>query len=322
MLEQSSARRGPIAWMTKNSIAANLLMMLLLGGGIWSTFTIQKEVFPNFLLDNVEISVSYPGAAPEEVEQGILQPIEQALRDVDGIHEITSYSREGRAYVEVQLVAGQPRMKAFQDIDQAVNRIRTFPEQIEQPEVRLDSRQREVMRVDLYGEIERKALRKLGEQLRDQLQAHEDITQLEFWNAPPYVTHVEIPRQTLREYGLTLSGIANVIRRSSQDVAAGSVQSNAGEILLRVKGRKQFASEFAAIEIMTNRNGQSVKLGDIANIRDGFEEYGFQQQFDQKPSIEIEVYRVGNQSPQDVSDAVYETMALFEAVLPPGVEPG
>ena len=311
---------GPIAWMTRNSIAANLLMMLLLGGGIWTAFTIQKEVFPNFLLDNVEISVRYPGAAPEEVEQGILQPIEQALRDVDSIHEITSYAREGRAYVDVQIVAGQPRMKAFQDIDQAVNRIRTFPDQIEQPEVRLDSRQREVMRVDLYGEIETKALRKLGEQLRDQLQSHEDITQLEFWNAPPYVTHVEIPRQTLREYGLTLSRVSDIIRRSSQDVAAGSIQSNAGEILLRVKGRKQYADEFAAIEILTNRNGQVVRLGDIASVRDGFEDYGYQQRFNQKPSIEIEVYRVGNQSPQDVSDAVFETMQQFESSLPPGVK--
>ncbi len=318
--EAASQLSGPIAWMTRNSIAANLLMMLLLGGGIWSAFTIQKEVFPNFLLDNVEISVSYPGAAPEEVEAGILQPIEQALRDVSGIQEITSYAREGRAYVEATLVSGQPRMKVFQDIDQAVNRIRTFPEQIEQPDVRLDSRQREVMRVDLYGKISRKALRKLGEQLRDQLQSHKDITQLEFWNAPPYVTHVEIPRQTLREYGLTLSQIANVIRRSSQDVAAGSIQSNSGEILLRVKGRKQYAKEFAAIEILTNRNGQVVRLGDIADVRDGFEDYGFQQQFNQEPSIEIEVYRVGTQSPQDVANAVYETMEQFESSLPPGVK--
>ena len=318
--DAEAKRRGPIGWMTHNSIAANLLMMLLLGGGIWTAITMQKEVFPNFLLDTVEISVMYPGAAPEEVEQGILQPIEQALRDVNGIHEIISYAREGRAQVEATLVAGEPRIKVFQDIDQAVNRIRTFPDQIEQPEVRLDSRQREVMRIDLYGDIARKPLRKLGEQLRDQLQSHENITQLEFWRAPPYVTHVEIPRQTLREYGLTLSQIANVIRRSSQDVAAGSIQSNAGEILLRVKGRKQFADEFSAIEILTDRNGQVVRLGDIAEVHDGFEDYGFQQQFNQEPSIEIEVYRVGNQSPQDVADAVYETMEQFESVLPPGVK--
>ena len=129
--------------MARNSIAANLLMALLLGAGVWSAIAVQKEVFPEFDLDIVEVSVSYPGASPEEVEQGILRPIEGAVRSVDGIREISSYAREGRAYVTIELVAGQPRMKALQDIEQAVNRIRTFPDQIEQPQVNLESERRE-----------------------------------------------------------------------------------------------------------------------------------------------------------------------------------
>ncbi|TWT42797.1 Swarming motility protein SwrC [Thalassoglobus neptunius] len=118
---------GAIAWMASNSIAANLLMVILLGGGIWSAFAIQKEVFPQFQLDIVEITVGYPGAAPTEVEQGILQPIEEAVRGVEGVREIVSEAREGRGEVLIELVAGQNRMKVFQDIDQAVNRIQTFP---------------------------------------------------------------------------------------------------------------------------------------------------------------------------------------------------
>ena len=141
------ARRGPIAWMAQKSIAANLLMFLFLGGGIWSAFTIQKEVFPQFQLDVVEVSVGYPGAAPEEVEQGILRPIEEAVRGVEGIREITSSAREGRGRATIELVAGQERMKVYQDIDQAVSRIRTFPDQIEQPEVRLQVEQQEVMQL-------------------------------------------------------------------------------------------------------------------------------------------------------------------------------
>jgi len=311
--------RGPIAWMVRHSIAANLLMMLLLGGGIWSAFTIQKEVFPQFLLDVVEIGVGYPGAAPEEVEQGILRPIESALRGVEGIREITSSAREGRGSVTVELVAGQPRMKVFQDIDQAVNRIRTFPEQIEQPNVRLRAEQQEVMEVSLYGQIDVWALRKLAEQLRDQLQSHEQITQVELGRAPSYVTHVEVPRQRLREYGLTLQDVADIIRTSSRDIAAGSVQSAAGEILLRVKARKQWAEEFAGIDIVAGREGPVVTLGDIAEIRDGFEDYGFHSQFSQTPSVQIEIYRVGSQSPTDVAAAVVQTMDEFESVLPPGV---
>ena len=111
----SSVRHGPIAWMANNSIAANLLMVILLGGGIWSAVIIQKEVFPQFQLDVVEVRVGYPGAAPTEVEQGILRPLEEAVRGVEGIREITSEAREGRGEVLIELVAGQQRMKAFQE---------------------------------------------------------------------------------------------------------------------------------------------------------------------------------------------------------------
>ncbi|KLU07449.1 Acriflavin resistance protein [Rhodopirellula islandica] len=311
---------GPIAWMARNAIAANLLMLLLLGGGIWSAFAIQKEVFPQFQLDIVEVTVGYPGAAPEEVEQGILRPIEEAVRGVEGIRELTSEAREGRGEVLIELVAGENRMKVLQDVDQAVSRIRTFPDQIEQPEVRLQSRQQEVMQVAIYGPIDIWALRKLAEQLRDQLQSKEQITQVELRRVPAYVTHVEIPRQRLREYGLTLPDVAQVIRESSQDVAAGSVQTTAGEILLRVKARKQWAEEFAGIEIVSGRDGPMVTLGDIATIRDGFEDVGFHSQFSQTPSVELDIFRVGSQSPIDVAEAVHETMAEFESALPPGVK--
>lgn len=318
--ENSESRRGPIAWMARNSIAANLLMFILLGGGVWTALVIQKEVFPEFELDIVEVRVDYPGAAPSEVEQGILRPIENAIRGVDGIREISSEAREGRGEVLIELVAGQPRIKAFQEIEQAVNRIRTFPDQIEQPEVRLQSEQREALQVAIYGPIDVYELRKLAEELRDQLQASEQITQVELRRVPAYVTHVEIPRQRLREYGLTLPDVARVIRNSSQDVAAGSVQSSSGEILLRVKARKQWADDFAGLEVVSAREGPAVTLGDIATIRDGFEEVGFHSQFSQTPSVELDVYRIGSQSPIDIAEAVEKTMADFEPILPPGVK--
>ena len=315
-----SAGNSLIAWMARNPIAANLLMVLLLGGGIWTAFSIQKEVFPRFELDLVEVSVGYPGASPEEVEQGILNPIEEAVRGVEGIQQITSNAWEGEGYVGIELIGGTNRMRVFQDIEQAVSRIRTFPEQIEQPSVRLEAEQTEVMDVGLYGPVDIWTLRKLAEQLRDQLQAHPQITQVELNRVPSYVTHVEIPRQRLRQYGLTLGEIADVIRSASQDVAAGAVQTTTGEILLRVKARKQWANEFAAIEIVSSSDGPAVTLGDIAEIHDGFEEVGFHSQFSQTPSVELAVYRVGSQSPIEVAAAVEETLQAFESELPPGVQ--
>ncbi|WP_428390142.1 efflux RND transporter permease subunit [Mucisphaera sp.] len=305
--------------MAHNSIAANLIMVLLLAGGLWSAVSIQKEVFPEFELDVVNVRVGYPGAAPTEVEQGILRPIEDAIRGVDGISELTSQASEGSGSVSIELVAGAERMKAFQDIEQAVSRIRTFPDDIDQPQVQLQSRQREVIEIGLFGSVDIWVLRQLGEQLRDQLLAHPKITQVELSRVRDYVTHIEIPRNRLREYNLTLDDVAQLIESSAEDVAAGAVDTSGGEILLRVKARKQWAQEFANIELLANEAGAVLRLGDIASITDGFEEGGFPSQFNQTPAIEVNIFRVGNQSPLEVADAVVNVMAAYETTLPPGV---
>lgn len=312
-------RRGLIAWMVLNPIAANLIMAVILGGGIWTAFKIQKEVFPQFELDFVEVSVSYPGAAPAEVEQGILLPVEEAIRGVQGIKEVTSTAREGSGSIQIELVAGSDRMKAFQDIDQAVNRIRTFPDDIEEPEVRLQAAQRDVMEIGLYGDVDIWTLRKLAERLRDQLLSDPAVTQVEIGGVPDYVTHVEIPQDTLRRYNLTLGDVARTIEQSSADVAAGSVETSAGEILLRMNERKQWAREFGEIAIVTSATGSSVRLADLAEIRDGFEEAGFHSQFNRQASVEIEIFRVGNQSPLDIAAATHAVLDDFETTLPPGV---
>jgi multidrug efflux pump subunit AcrB len=312
--------RGPIAYMAKNSIAANLLMIILIGGGIWTMYSIQKEVFPQFQLDIVDVSVVYPGAAPTEVEQGIILPVEEAIRGVQGIKEITSTAEEGSGQVSIELVTGLDRMKIFQDIDQAVNRINTFPDDIEEPEVRLQAQQRDVMEIGLYGDADIWTLRKLGERLRDQLLSSEGITQVEIGNVPDYVTHVEIPRNTLREYGLTLQDISNLIMQSSQDIPAGSVETSSGEILLRMNERKEMARQFEEINIVTNPNGATVTLADIAEIRDGFEETGFHAQFNQQKSVEVQIFRVGDQSPLDIENTVEQELDRFRATLPPGIQ--
>lgn len=312
--------RGPIAWMARNPIAANLLMAMLLIGGFWSAVTVQKEVFPQFALDVVEVAVGYPGAAPEEVEQGILRPIEDAVRGVEGIRELTSTAREGRGSVSIELVVGADRMKSLQDIDQAIARIRTFPDDIEQPDVQLQSRRTQVMSVGLFGVADVWTLRQLAEQLRDELQANPLITQVELSRVPDYVTHVEVPRAKLREYGLTLPDIARLIEDSSEDIAAGAVQTSSGEVLLRLKARKQWAEQFRAIELVSTEAGGRVTLGDIATLRDGFEEGAFPSQFNQTPTVDLQVYRVGGQSPLEIAEAVRATLAAAEAGFPPGVE--
>ena len=316
---QQLRRTGPIEWMARNGIAANFFMIILIGGGIWTAFFIQKEVYPQYELDIVQVSVGYPGAAPAEVEQGILQPIEETVRGIQGIKELTSQAREGRGSVQIELVAGTDRMKAFQDIDQAVNRIRTFPDDIEQPEVRLEMTQRGVMEIGLYGNVDIWTLRKLAEQLRDRLLSDAAITQVSIGGVPDYMTHVEIPQHRLREHNLTLSEVARIIVASSEDIPAGSVETGTDEILLRMKERKQWADEFGRIVIIPSAGGAAVTLADLAEITDGFEEGGFHEQFNRLPTVGVDIYRIGNQSPLEIAAAVETILEDFETTLPPGV---
>ncbi len=311
---------GLIAYMARNPIAANLLMIILLGGGIWTVFNIQKEVFPQYQLDVVEVSVTYPGAAPAEVEQGILRPVEEAIRGVEGIKEVTSTAYEGSGDVSIELVSGTDRMKTFQDIDQAVNRINTFPDDIEEPEVRLQSNQQEVMSIGLYGDTDIWTLRKLAENMRDRLLNSEEITQVEIGNVPDYVTHIEIPRKRLREYNMTLGEIADIIAQSSEDIPAGAIETNAGEILLRMQERKQWADEYSNIEIIPSETGGSIRLADLASITDGFEETGFHGTFNQQPTVDLQIYRVGDQSPLDIAATVKQILEESESTLPPGIK--
>lgn len=318
-LNESSARKeGAIAYMARNSIATNLLMLLLLGGGIFTMYTIQKEVFPEFQLDFVEVSVAYPGASPAEVEQGILQPVEEAVRGVNGIKEIVSEAGEGSGQVTIELVAGTERMKAFQDIDQAINRIRTFPDDIEEPEVALQNRQRDVIQIGLYGSADIWTLRQLAERLRTILLNNPQITQVELGNVPEYETRIEVPKSNLQKYNLTLGQIANIIQQSSNDVPAGAVQTQSGEILLRMQERKQWAEEYGNITVVSSTDGANLLLKDIATITDGFEEVGFHGQFNQENYVELRIFRIGDQSPLKIAEAVQGILDDFQ--MPPGIK--
>ncbi|HKK92005.1 MAG TPA: efflux RND transporter permease subunit [Longimicrobiales bacterium] len=316
----SDEKGGPIAFMARNSIAANLLMVVLLVGGVWAAFGMQKEVYPQYALDVVTVSVAYPGASPAEVEQGILRPVEEAIRGIQGIRDVTATAEEGSGNVSIELVGGIDRMKAFQDVDQAVNRIRTFPDDIEEPEVQLESNQREVMSLAVYGSVDVWTLRQVAERLRDRLLSDPGITQVELGNVPGYVTHVEIPRERLREYDLTLAEVGDLIAASSRDIPAGAVESSSGEVLLRMQERKQWAEEFRRIEIVSSASGGAITLGDIAEIRDGFEEIGFFGQFNEQPSIDLQVFRVGDQSPLEISEAVEVLLDDARSDLPEGVQ--
>ncbi|MFB6355260.1 MAG: efflux RND transporter permease subunit [bacterium] len=311
---------GPIEWMVRNSIAANLFMAILLAGGIWMAFSIQKEVFPQFTLDVVNVSVQYPGASPREVEQGILLPVEEALRGIQGIKEMSSTAREGSGSITLELLSGVDRMKTFQEIDQEVSRIRTFPDEAEEPEVRLEAETRDVIEIGLSGGVDKWILRKTAENLRDQLLQKNNITQVQLERVPNYVTHVRIPQSTLRSFGLTLEDVARKIEQSSRDIPAGDIDTTSGEILLRVKERKQWAEEFSKIPIVTTPAGAQRTLGELADVEDGFEETTFYSGWNGEPNISMEVFRVGDQTPLGIAKTVKTTLRKVAPSFPSGIK--
>ncbi|MFB6345500.1 MAG: efflux RND transporter permease subunit, partial [bacterium] len=310
---------GPIAWMARHTVAANLLMIVLLVGGYVMIDRIKKEVFPDFSLDVVSVNVVYPGASPEEVENGIVLPVEEAVRGMEGIDEVTSTANEGSGNVRIELTSDADRQKLFQDIEQEINRIRTFPDGAEEPTVKLLSRKNEVLNVGIYGNKDRWTLRKLAEKVRDRLLLRKDIRQVELEEPPEYVMHLEIPQQTLRAHSLSLSDVAQIVSNSSQDIPGGDINTKSGELLLRVQERKVWAEQIRNIPIVSTPSGSRLTLGDLGTVTDGFEESDYLSQYNGKPTMDMKVYRIGDQSPPGVSEAVHEAMQEISKDLPPGV---
>ena len=312
--------RGLIAWMTGNRITPNLLMLILLVGGFLMALRIKQEIFPEFDLNMVTIQVAYPGSSPEEVEQGIILVIEEAIRGLDGIKEITAMAGESMGMVRAELEEGADDQRIYQDIKQQVDRIVTFPLDAEEPEVSQLIMRREVLRIQLYGDTSEWVLRELAEQVRDRLLQDPKITQVDLRGARRYEVAVEIDQHVLRTYGLTLDQIARRIRQTSIEIPGGNLETQGGDILLRVSERRNWAKEFATIPLITTAEGSVLYLGDVAKIKDTFEERDRYATYNGKRAVGIEIYRVGEQTPIGVADAVRAAMVEIERDLPPGIE--
>jgi len=315
-------KRGPIAWMAGHSVAANLIMLACLLGGFISLRNIKQELFPDISLDVVTVQVPYPAASPEEVERGIILAVEEAVRGLDGVGEVTSVANEGSGTITVELLIGADPQTLAQDIQSAVDRIRTFPVDAEEPQVRLASHKRGVLTVMLYGDAPDTVLHELGEQARDWLLQDPDITQVELSGVPPLEIGIEISQENLRRYGVTLDEVAARLRMASVDLPGGAIKTDSGEVLVRVKERRDYGREFAELPVITTSDGSQVLLGQIATIEDGFEDADRYVRYNGLPAVMLDVYRVGSQTPIQVADAVQRRLADMEADLPPGISTG
>ncbi len=312
-------RRGFIAWMVHHRVTPNILMLVLIVGGLITSTRIKQEVFPEFALDTVTVNVPYSGASPEEVEQGIILAIEEAIRGVEGIEELRATASEGYGTVTAELLEGADRQKSFQDIKQAIDRIITFPAEAEEAQVILNTRHNDVLDIELYGDVSERALSNAAEHVRDRLLQSDQITQIELDGARDYEVHIEAPHENLRRYGLTLADIATKVRQSALELPGGKIETRNGEVLLRVAERRDWARQFGSIPIIVADDGTLVRLEDIAQVYEGFEDTDYEKAFNGMPAIGIDVFRVGDQTPISISDAAKKLLPQIEAELPPGI---
>jgi multidrug efflux pump subunit AcrB len=315
-----SGERGPIAWMARNAVASNLFMIVLMVGGLVFASRTTQEFFPDFEADTVMVSVAYPGASPEEVERGIIESIEEAVRSVEGVDEVISVAREGMGMVMIDLLTGINQMKVYQDIKSEIDRITTFPEESEQPQVSLLSRDMSEIRFALYGNLSEHDLRALGESVRTALLNDPEITRVELNNVRNLEIWVSVSGDTLRKYNLTIPQIAAKIRSAAVERPSGGLKTSAGELLVRVSDRRDWADEFAQIPIVTTPEGVVVRLGDLADVEDTFADSDNATLVDGKPAIELEVYRIGSQTPIGIATATRRILKQTMAALPPGIE--
>ena len=305
--------------MASHPVAANLLMGALLIGGFMSALRIKQEVFPEFSLDTIGISIPYPGASPSEVETGILLVTEDAVRGIDGVKKITSTASESRGSVTIELETNADIDRALQDVKNAVDRITTYPEDAERPTVSIMENKNKVLTIAISGPYEELTLRSTAEKIRDELTTDPGITLTELGAARPLEISIEIPSHTLRSYGITPADVAAKIRSSAVEIPAGSVRTDAGEVLIRTTERREFGREFEDIPILSLPNGSTVLLGDIANITDGAADIDLYSKVNGEPAITVDIYRVGMETPISVSSATQAYLQTLVPDLPEGM---
>ena len=280
---------GIIGWFARNHVAANLLMFFIIGFGIFSGLTIRQQTIPDFDLRYVIVRVPYLGAAPQEVEEGVVIKIEEAIQDVKGILKVTSSSREGFGSVRAEISIDQDLNEVTNEIKTRVDAISTFPELTEKPVIYKLDPSITILFVSIYGDLDEFQRKEFAQDIRDDLMALPSINQVSLLGDRPYEISIEVSENTLKRYGLTMTEVSQAIKASSIDLPGGRIRSEGGDILLRTKGQVYTGEEFGQLVLRTYPDGTRLTLDDIANIDDGFVESQMWGRFNGNDTLDMEI---------------------------------
>jgi multidrug efflux pump subunit AcrB len=311
---------GLIAWFARNSVAANLLMIIILVGGFLTINTINKQMFPQVKINWISFAAPYPGAAPQEVEEGITIKIEEALETVQGLKRVITYSNRNysNGWFEVDLDY-DPQI-VLEEVKSAIDSISSFPDGMERIKVEREKFRQEVMYISLYGDLTNGELKELGRKVHDEVQQLPFVNISDLFSGLSYEISIEVSKDKLREYDLNFSDVANAVRGHSRNMSAGQIRAENGYINLRVENQAYRGYEFEQIPVLTLEDGTKVLLGDIATIIDGFEEGLQYSKFNGENSVTIFIGAADNQSITDVATVVNKFVEEKSATLPQGVK--
>ena len=309
-----------IAWMTEHPVAANLSMIFVLGVGLLSALNLPQKTFPEFTLDQINITVAYPGASPAEVEQSIIRPIEDQLASIDGVDELNATASQGLGTVTLLLQLGEDVSTKLDEVKSEVDRIAVFPEDAEEPQVIQPNNRAQVLEISLHGPTSEESLKQQAERLKNELSTLSSLSFVQVDNTRDYEISVEIDRDALKAYGLSLEQVAGVIQANSLELPGGDLKTSSLSIPLRTLGRNFNQQDFEEIVLINDPNGTQIRLADVAQVIDGFDQTDLAARFGGDPSASVLVYRVGDEQVLAIVDEVTEYLAeQFNPSLPDNI---
>jgi len=311
--------RTPISWFVKNPVASNLLMWIFLAGGVIAYFNLNQEEFPDIDIGIIQVSVPYLGATPEESETGVCLRIEEALEGAEGVQRLTTTAREGGCDATVELMGDADLNRSLNDVKAKIDAITTFPAETEKPIVRAFSSSGNVMTIALVSDGDDHFLKQVAEDIRDDLVDLSEISTVNIEYLRPLEIAIEVPEHILRQYGLTLDQVSRAISQASLDLPGGTIRADSGEIMLRTKGQVYSGEEYRNIVIRSFPDGSQLRLGDIATVRDDFEEGYLDARVDGENAAIIDVLRVGEEDIVRAARQARGWMAENADRLPEGV---
>lgn len=312
--------RSVVTWFIDNPIAAKLFMVFILVSGLLTFPLLDKEFFPQIKIDTIKVSVNYPGAGPKEVEVHICKRIEEAVKQLGGIKEIRSSAIEGRGEVVIELKQGEDTQILLNDIKANVDAIDSFPPDAESPSI-VDQRWRNtMMRLQLSGKVSERDLKELAETIREELAAFPSVAIAELHTPRDYELGIEISRDALLAYDITFDDVAQAIRSYSFNQPAGKIRDEAGDITMQARGQAYQAVDFEELPIRRHSDGAILRVGDVAEVVDGFVDTDIHSELDGRRSLEIWIINQNNPNILITSAAVRNYVEQQQSLLPDGVE--